>query len=270
MRLMMDGAMVEGHPPLTCYCVDHLVGDLRDFFVYRNTQHLDGDPVQGPEGGAGNRNSAAGLTGLLPPLPAGLTGSSSGWPSLSSHHRWFQGRRPSYTNETWWTSPPGPSPAPPTLRSLLSNVFFKKKNLLFCFVAVGERNGDKAQQSERTLEVTGQTLGHVLVEILDTFRRFVCFQLLKSREAETLVGFASHEKGWRWRWGGKATFLLDMFMMKTRHCLWISRPGLLRVFKKSIKSLDTWSASKLEWRLMEGLMVLPSWLSATEEAQTFH
>lgn len=72
------------------------------------------------------------------------------------------------------------------------------------------------------------------------------------------------------RGGGGATFLLDMFMIKTRHCLWISRPGLWRVFKKSRKSLDTWSASKLEWRLMDGLMVLPSWVSGTEEAQTFH
>lgn len=40
---------------------------------------------------------------------------------------------------------------------------------------------------ERTLEVTGQAVGHVLVEVLDTFGQFVRFQLLRVREEEFLV-----------------------------------------------------------------------------------
>lgn len=63
------------------------------------------------------------------------------------------------------------------------------------------------------------------------------------------------------------TFLLDMFIMKARHCLWISRPGFWRFFRNSTKSLDTWSVSKLAWRLMDGLGDLPSWDSVTEEPQ---
>lgn len=40
---------------------------------------------------------------------------------------------------------------------------------------------------EQTLEVTGQAVGHVLVEVLDTFGQFVRFQLLRVREEEFLV-----------------------------------------------------------------------------------
>lgn len=55
-----------------------------------------------------------------------------------------------------------------------------------------------------------------------------------------------------------------MFIMKARHCLWISRPGFWRFFRNSTKSLDTWSVSKLAWRLMDGLGDLPSWDSVAE------
>lgn len=54
-------------------------------------------------------------------------------------------------------------------------------------------------------------------------------------------------------------------MMNARHCLWISRPGFWRFFKNSTKSLDTWSVSKLAWRLTDGLVVLPSWVSDEQE-----
>lgn len=40
---------------------------------------------------------------------------------------------------------------------------------------------------ERTLEVTGQAVGHVLVEVLDAFGQFIRFQLLMGREVEVLV-----------------------------------------------------------------------------------
>lgn len=65
------------------------------------------------------------------------------------------------------------------------------------------------------------------------------------------------------------TFLLDMLTIKALHCLWISRPGFWRFFKKSIKSLDTWSVSKLAWRLMDGLVVFPSWVSDVERKGHF-
>lgn len=40
---------------------------------------------------------------------------------------------------------------------------------------------------ERTLEVAGQALSHVLVEVLDAFGHFVRLQLLRGGEAERLV-----------------------------------------------------------------------------------
>lgn len=54
------------------------------------------------------------------------------------------------------------------------------------------------------------------------------------------------------------TFLLDMLSRKLRHCLWISRPGRCMLFRKSTKSFDTWSESKLAWRLVDGLLVFTS------------
>lgn len=64
------------------------------------------------------------------------------------------------------------------------------------------------------------------------------------------------------------TFLLDMVTMNDRHCLCISRPGFWRFFRKSTKSLDTCSVSKLAWRLTEGLGVLASCVSGETVRET--
>lgn len=86
------------------------------------------------------RSSAA---ELQPSPTAPLTLSSSGWPSLSSRRRLFPDRRCSYTNGTWCTSPPGPSPALLTLRGLLTSVFKRRLNcasqMLFKENAPGRR-----------------------------------------------------------------------------------------------------------------------------------
>ena len=59
----------------------------------------------------------------------------------------------------------------------------------------------------------------------------------------------------------RLTFLLAMMSMKARLCLWTSRPGFGRDFRKSTKSRVARSVSMLDWRLMDGLGVLPSWFS---------
>lgn len=115
-----------------------------------------------------------------------------------------------------------------------------------------------------TFEVTHQAVGHVLVEILNALGQLVCTQVLGGRQ----VGhsYDAFLKTLDKQSRGQQTFLLDMFTRKARHCLWISRPGFCRFFKNSTKSLDTWSVSKLAWRLMDGLGVLPSGVSDQEEA----
>ncbi len=40
---------------LTCDGFHHILRDLRDFFIHRHTQHLDGDPVQSSETQRTNR-----------------------------------------------------------------------------------------------------------------------------------------------------------------------------------------------------------------------
>lgn len=48
--VIITTSTLEAYPSTpTCYCVDHLVWDFGDFFLYRNTQHRNGHPVQLPE-----------------------------------------------------------------------------------------------------------------------------------------------------------------------------------------------------------------------------
>lgn len=114
-----------------------------------------------------------------------------------------------------------------------------------------------------------QAVNHVLVEILNTLWEFFSTDVLPKRDGnvtltstciltlfskiisvpQTLI------------LGCELTFLLDMLTKNARHCLCISLPGFCRFFKNSTKSLDTWSVSKLAWRLIDGLGVLLSWVS---------
>lgn len=64
------------------------------------------------------------------------------------------------------------------------------KESLNCALLLSEEIRQSAEICERTLEVAGQAVGHVLVEVLDALRHFVRFQLLKGREADILVYFS--------------------------------------------------------------------------------
>lgn len=126
--------------------------------------------------------------------------------------------------------------------------------------------------AEPTFKVAHQAVSHVLVEILNTLRKLVSAQVLKQKEVRSSRSTDQIKKTrlltfvlLRLSLMSYKTFLLDILTMKARHCLWISRPGFWRFFKKSTKSLVTWSVSKLAWRLMDGLGVLPSWVSDEEE-----
>lgn len=126
--------------------------------------------------------------------------------------------------------------------------------------------------AEPTFKVAHQAVSHVLVEILNTLRKLVSAQVLKQKEVRSSRSTDQIKKTrlltfvlLRLYLMSYKTFLLDILTMKARHCLWISRPGFWRFFKKSTKSLVTWSVSKLAWRLMDGLGVLPSWVSDEEE-----
>lgn len=124
-----------------------------------------------------------------------------------------------------------------------------------------------------TFENAHQAIGQVLVEILNALRHFIRAKVLQKPQTTHWTGIRttpSHRTGdslevpgtflddtkpnlW-----GQHTFLLDMFIRKILHCLWISLPGLCRFFKNSTKSLVTWSASMLAWRLVDGLVDLAS------------
>lgn len=112
-----------------------------------------------------------------------------------------------------------------------------------------------------TFKMIQESVRHALIKVLHTLRQLFSTEILQIRTKTICLLKWLTSKSSCGQVTLVLTFLFPMLSMKPRLCLWISLPGFCKVLRNSTKSCDTRSVSMLDWRVMEGLGVFPSWLS---------